>query len=213
MIGGFFDQASSLGLPQAQFDQFDAQLQRRLGFQLSDLTGIGDVAAFAAGESIVDLQVGGIVEVPDAATRTKLLKALRTGAGRGGKGSVEPLSLQGADEGFSIQVPDLPVPINVAAAGDRVVIGAGPAAQALISGEGGLTESKSFKTAAAALGDGLSVGFLLDFAPIVALVESTGEDDADFQQAKPYLDALDFLVVGSKRSDDRDLARLVVGLN
>lgn len=213
VIGGFFDQASSLGLPQARFDRFDAQLQRRLGFQLSDLTGIGDVAAFAAGESIVDLQVGGIVEVPDAATRTKLLKALRTAARRAGKGSVEPLSLQGADEGFSIQVPDLPVPINVAAAGDRVVIGAGPAAQALILGEGGLTESESFKTAAAALGDGLSVGFLLDFAPIVALVESTGEDDADFQQAKPYLDALDFLVAGSQRSDDRDLARLVVGLD
>ncbi|MDP9482440.1 MAG: hypothetical protein M3P84_04370, partial [Chloroflexota bacterium] len=78
---------------------------------------------------------------------------------------------------------------------------------------GGLTESESFNTAATALGDGLSVGFLLDFAPIVALVESTGQDDADFQQAKPYLDALDFLVAGSQRSDDRDLARLVIGLN
>ncbi len=44
-------------------------LQKQLGFSLDDLEGIGDVAVFASGESLVELQVGGIVEVPDAATR------------------------------------------------------------------------------------------------------------------------------------------------
>ena len=208
-----FEQIASAGVPQSQVNQIDSMLQKQLGFSFEDLEGIGDVAVFASGESLVELQVGGIVEVPDAATRDKLLEAISDAAQRSGAGKVTPLSVEGAEEGFSIQVPDLPVPINVAASGDRVAIGAGPAAQALLSGDGGLTGSASYEAASEALGEGSSLAFLVEMDPIVDLVESTGQDDADFQEAKPYLEAFDFFASGIESGDETETQRFVVRLS
>jgi hypothetical protein len=123
---------------------------------------------------------------------------------------VAPLQLEGADGGFSVQVPGLPVPINVATSGDRVAIGAGPATQALLSGDGGLTESSAFQTAEEAVGDGADLSFLVEMEPIVDLVESTGADDADFQEAKPYLEAFDLFAAGVQVDGDTTTQRFVV---
>ena len=41
---------------------------------------------------------------------------------------------------------------------------------------------------------------------------ATAEDDPGFQNAKRYLNSLDFLAVGSGNEGDRALLRLVVGL-
>jgi hypothetical protein len=209
-FSGAFDQFASAGLPPAELNQVNAQLQRQFGFTLDDLGGLGDIAAFAAGESIVDLQVGGIVEIPDAGTRNRLLGAMQKAIRSAGGAKVTPLNIQGADSGFSVQVPDLPVPINVATAGDRVAIGAGPATQALISGEGGLTESAAFQSAEEAVGDGTDLSFLVEMDPIVDLVESTGEDDSDFQEAKPYLEAFELFAAGGQVEGDIATQRFVV---
>ena len=208
-----FKQIASAGIPAGQVNQINRMLQSELGFTLDDLEGIGDVAFFAAGESLVDLQVGGLFEVPDAATRNKLLEAISQAAQRSGAGKVTPLTVEGADTGFSIQVPDLPVPINVAATGDRVAIGAGPAASSLLSGDGGLTGSESYQAASEALGDGSSLALLVEMEPIVDLVESTGQDDADFQEAKPYLEAFDFFASGIQTSNETETQRFVVRLS
>ncbi len=205
-----FKQIASAGIPQQQVNQIDSMLQRQLGFSLDDVEGIGDVAVFASGESLVELQVGGLFEVPDAATRTRLLEAISRAAQRSGAGKVTPLTVEGADQGFSIQVPDLPVPINVAASGDRVAIGAGPAAQALLSGDGGLTGSQGYEAASEALGEGSSLALLVEMEPIVDLVESTGQDDADFQEAKPYLEAFDLFASGIESSGETETQRFVV---
>ena len=46
-----------------------------------------------------------------------------------------------------------------------------------------------------------------------ALAAASGASaDADYQQAKPYLDSLDFLAVGSGSEDDRAVGRFVIGL-
>ena len=118
--------------------------------------------------------------------------------------------MEGADTGFSVQVPDLPVPINVVATGDRVAIGAGPAAQSLLSGDGGLTGSESYEAATEALGDAGELAFLAEMAPIVSLVDSTGQADADFDQARPYLEAFDFFASGFDSSGGLTSQRFVV---
>jgi hypothetical protein len=209
-LSGALDQFAAAGLPPAELNQANAQLQSQFGFTLDDLGGLGDIAAFAAGESIVDLQVGALVEIPDAGTRNRLIggmqKAIRSAPGA----RVAPLQLEGADGGFSVQVPGLPVPINVATSGDRVAIGAGPATQALLSGDGGLTESSAFQTAEEAVGDGADLSFLVEMEPIVDLVESTGADDADFQEAKPYLEAFDLFAAGVQVDGDTTTQRFVV---
>ena len=207
-FGAGFNQAAG-SLPQGQIDQVNTQLERQLGFSLDDISDIGDAAFFAAGESITELQVGGVFEVPDAGARNRLLGAIRTAVRRSGA-KIEPLSAEGADNGFTIRTPDLPVPINVASSGERVVIGVGPSATALLSGDGGLTGSSNFQAATEALGEGTALNLLVEFAPIVALVESTGQDDADFAEARPYLDAMDFVAAGTRESGGRALSRFVV---
>ena len=46
--------------------------------------------------------------------------------------------------------------------------------------------------------------------PIVDLVESTGQDDADFQEAKPYLEAFDLFASGIESSGETETQRFVV---
>lgn len=207
-FGAGFNQAASQ-LPQGQIDQVNAQLERQLGFSLDDVSDIGDAAFFAAGESITELQVGGVFEVPNAGARKRLLDAIRTAVQRSGA-RIGPLSAEGADDGFAIQTPNLPVPINVASADDRVVIGVGPSATALLSGDGGLTDSSNFQAATEALGEGTALNLLVEFAPITALVESTGQEDADFAEAKPYLDAMDFVAAGTRKDGERTLSSFIV---
>ena len=213
-LGRYFSQSlnqiGAAGLPQGQLNQVNRMLQSQLGFTLDDLDGVGDVAFFAAGESLVDLQVGGLFEVPDAATRNRLLVAISRAVQRSGAGKVTPLTVEGADSGFSIQVPQLPVPINVAGSGDRVAIGVGPAAQSLLSGDGGLTGSASYEAALDALGDDNSLALLVEMEPIVDLVDSTGQSDSDFEEARPYLEAFDFFASGFQSSGGLTTTRFVV---
>ena len=213
-LGRYFSQSlnqiGAAGLPQGQLNQVNRMLQSQLGFTLDDLDGVGDVAFFAAGESLVDLQVGGLFEVPDAATRNRLLVAISRAVQRSGAGKVTPLTVEGADSGFSIQVPQLPVPINVAGSGDRVAIGVGPAAQSLLSGDGGLTGSASYEAALDALGDDNSLALLVETEPIVDLVDSTGQSDSDFEEARPYLEAFDFFASGFQSSGGLTTTRFVV---
>lgn len=212
LLGPFVSDPASLGITQRELDIVDAQLQREAGIKLTDLQAFGDLAVFASGESITELQVGGVVELPDQAVRQRLLGALRQAVIREGAAQVAPLTIQGA-EGFSIQPVGLPVPINVAASGDRVVIAGGdPATEALLSGDGGVQSSEGFERASGALGDGFAVNFLVETDPVIALVESTGEDDEDFQEAKPYLEAIDYIASGTATSGGRDISRLVVGV-
>jgi hypothetical protein len=205
-----FDQASGAGLSQAEVDQFNAELQGQLGFDLSDLEAVGDIAVFASGTSLVSLEIGGLIQVSDAAARARLLAAIRSGVRSSGQGKVRPLNGSGGAQGFSITVPDLPVPVNVLASGDQVAIGVGPAADSLLSGEGGLTGSQGYGDATEALGEGTAINFLLEFAPIVELVESTGQADSEFEQARPYLDAFDLIAAGTERDGDRATSRFVV---
>lgn len=210
-LGTSLDQFASAGVPAGQLNQANRMLQRQFGFSLDDLEGVGDLALFAGGTSIVDLKVGGLLEIPDAGTRNRLLAAMRTALQRSGQAKVAPLQIDGAENGFSVQVPDLPVPINVATSGDRVAIGAGPATQALLSGDGGLTDSEAFGDAQDAIGGDKEISFFTQMDPIVELVESTGGDDAEFQEAKPYLEAFDFFAGGvSSQSGDTIDQRIVV---
>ena len=77
-----------------------------------------------------------------------------------------------------------------------------------------LADSDRFGNATEALGDDMTTSFYLDFLPILQLVESSGQaaSDPDYQSAKPYLDALDFLAAGSKIDGDRALGSVVLGV-
>ncbi len=77
-----------------------------------------------------------------------------------------------------------------------------------------LGDSDRFEDVEDELGDDLTPSFFLDFPSVVALVESSGQASADpgYAEAKPYLDALDYVVAGSAVDDDRSTAGVVIGL-
>ena len=77
-----------------------------------------------------------------------------------------------------------------------------------------LGDSDRFAEVSGSLGEDVTPSFFLDFAPILSLAESTGQasSDPDYQMAKPYLDALDYFVAGSKVDGDRSMASIVLGI-
>ena len=58
------------------------------------------------------------------------------------------------------------------------------------------------------------VGSLVDFVPLFQLVDGFPQatQDPSYQQAKPYLDHLDYLIFGGRSEDDRGSVRMVLGL-
>jgi hypothetical protein len=210
-VRSFFDAAAS-GLPGPAAEKFDRAFRREAGFGLSDLGAVGDVALFAEGASLADLLVGGVIEFPAGPKRTQLLTAIRKLVKQEADAVLLPLGVE-ADEGFAFQPAGIPVPINVAARGDLVAIaGADEATETLLSGDGGLASSEVFESASDALGDGFGLNVMLQFEPIQKLIEATAADDPDFEEAKPYLEALGVLAGGTKSEGDRDLNRIVLEL-
>ena len=47
---------------------------------------------------------------------------------------------------------------------------------------------------------------------IIKLVDASGSADAEFEQARPYLEAYDVIAYGIKGDDNGGLVRLVAGL-
>ena len=160
--------ASSRSPPRAsragQVEPDRRELQTELGFTLDDLGGSATSAVFAAGTSVVDLQVGGLRRDPRTpAARASCSTAIsRAAAGAPARARSTPLTVEGADDGFSIQVPELAQcrstsPRPATGSRRRSVPSRREAARA---GDGGLTDDRASRPRSEALGDGSSLAFL-----------------------------------------------------
>jgi hypothetical protein len=75
-----------------------------------------------------------------------------------------------------------------------------------------LADSPSFSAATGQVSD-LGTDFFLAFPAVFQLAESTGANsDPGYRQAKPYIDALSYLVSGSGENDDQTEVKAVLGL-
>jgi uncharacterized protein DUF3352 len=180
----------------------------------TDLAWIGDAGGFVEGSSVFGLGGGLVLESNDdqAATDSidKLESALSSNAQLKRQIQVTP-----SDSGFSVQANGAPIGAEVGLQDGKVVAAAGAATvDDVVSSSDTLDGSDRFNTATDALGDGSTPSFFLDFGPIVSLVESSGQagTDPDYQSAKPYLDALDYLVSGSAVDGDRTTGSIVLGV-
>ncbi len=189
------------------------QFKSALGQQGIDVdrivSAIGDVGLFVEGTSRSDLGGALVAEAkdPQAASETlgKLTGLLRNAGANGFKQ---------IPNGFSISDPQLGQPVEVVAKGDRIVIGYGAAAtqQALDAGGETLDSSPAFDDASKALGGTDLAGFV-DIAPVLKLAESMGATfDANFQQARPYLQKLDLAAIGAGASGDTTTSKIVLKL-
>jgi hypothetical protein len=200
----------SLGQALGGRDVIERQFQTATGLDLQrDVVGwMEDLAIFARGSTLDELDGALIVETSDEAASGRLIAALarlaRQEADNPGD-SVGPLSAPGGGEGYTLRSPDIPKPIHFFQRNGRVVLAYGDAAarDAIDPGEK-LGGSADFTAARESLGSDYELSFFVQVKPILDLVDSTDAgSDPDWQKAKPYLEPLIALVAGSADEGDQ----------
>jgi hypothetical protein len=191
------------------------QLRKQYGIDLDDdvLSWIGDVAFFIRGNSMATLDGGAVIQVTDEAKAAtgfaKLVGLLQSQAGLGAK----PIKIAGADAAFAVQDGTTPKPIVLARGSGKVVIAYGNAAAAeALAPSDKLGDAEIYSQAQDALEDDVEPGLLVSMPAVIALVDSIGEADADWDKAKPYLDAYDVIALGAGASKERAKVRIAAGL-
>jgi hypothetical protein len=196
------------------FESAQAQIQQATGSSLDQLTGaLGDAVIYVQGTTQSTLTGALVVESKDTELTARLLNQLRGLLQLGSQG-VKPLQLSGGGTGFQINDPSIaPRPVELAQQGDKLVIGYGSgSAEASLTPAQTLSDSPNF-TAAHEQISSLGTDLFLDLPSVFALAESTGaKSDPGYVQAKPYLDALRYIVTGSGSSGDQADFKAVLGL-
>lgn len=205
-----FSDLPGADVPSTKLPDVEAELKSALGLDIAkDFAWAGDLAVFVQGSSLFDLGGAIVIDTDDeqaaSAALVKLRKAIQ--GERGIRVSTTP-------DGFQIQLAGAPVGADVAVRDGKVVVAvAGVTVDEVLSPSEALADSDTFQSASGALGEGLEASLYLAFPPIVGLLESSGQTgDPSYQQAKPVLDALNYLVAGSGTDGDRAVGRLVLGL-
>ena len=100
------------------------------------------------------------------------------------------------------------------ARGEGRVVGAfgESAAAAALKPSAKLADSDVYDDVEEILGDDLKPSFVLSMPAILELVEATGEADAEFEKARPYLEAFGTVTSGGKSDGDRVESRTAVTL-
>jgi hypothetical protein len=202
---GLQDAAPNLS---AQVDPIQ-MFQDATGLNLEeDLAWIGDVGGFVEGTSIFGLGGGLVVTTDDQQAAEDAVSKVQQAIGGSRDLKVTP-----SQDGFDIQAQGAPLGAQVAVEDDKVVVAAGAdTVDDVLSPSETLGDSDTFQAAEDDLGNDLTPSFFVNFAPILDLVDSTGQSDPDIESARPYLNALDFLIGGSKVDGDRSVAGFTLGV-
>ena len=191
------------------------QVQQATGASIDQLTGaLGNAVLYVRGTTEPTLNGALVIQTKDPDLTGRLLNQLRSLVQLGSRGGVKPLQLSGGGTGFQINDPSqAPQPVEFAQQGDKLVIGYGAnSAEQSLAPAQKLSDSPTFSTARGQVSD-LGTDFFLDLPKVFRLAESEGaKSDPDYVQAKPYLDALTYLVTGSGSKGDQAELKAVLGL-
>ncbi len=189
------------------------RIRRLTGLDLPSFAKwLDDVSGYVSGSSVFSL--GGAVVLSSrndsaaAKTLDEIQRILRNDV------DLKVSTLGAGSSGFKVQPSSAPIEIDVEQRGGKVVAGLGVgAADRALSPDTTLGDSPAFQSATDALGSGLAPSFYLDFAPIGGFLSLSGASaNPQIEQAKPYVDRLDYVVAGSGVVDGRMLSRLVLGV-
>ena len=90
--------------------------------------------------------------------------------------------------------------------------GPDPATELVESGEP-LTEDERFSAAQDALGGDFAASVYVAMQDFLIVAEKGDDGDTDYDAARPYTDALDYLIFGTAVEDDREHSRIVLGVS
>ena len=196
------------------------QFRSQTGIDLREdvLSWMGDAGLFVTGTGLADVGGALVVQSKDAAKSEAFVGDLERVIERFGQGQVSARKLSGSgiDRGLELKAPGLPLPISVAAAGEKFVIAVGNGALEAATGSSApLKDSQAYKDAAGKLGDDIKPQFFVDLEPVRGLLADSGA----LQQAGPEgerfgraLEQLTTMVAGGKREEDIQRGEFVVGL-
>jgi hypothetical protein len=193
------------------------QVRSETGLDLGELASwLGDGRGFVSGTSEATFALGAVGQSSDRAAAIETIDAVRDRAGEEPDVTIRPPLLSGAEDGFSTLSPGSRHRLEVDLVGDEVVAAlsasGAPAEDALEPGEA-LSDDESFGAALRALGSDYSPLAYLSFSPFLVVAEEGGSaSDPDYIAAKPYLEKLDYLALGTLSADGDLLTRLVIGV-
>ena len=196
-------------------DQALSQVQSTTGSSIDQLTSaLGDAVLYVQGTKQSTLSGALMVQTKDPELTGRLLGQLQSLLALGSRGGVKQLQLSGGGSGFQINDPSVATrPVEIAQQGDKLVIAYGAnSAERTLTPAQKLADSPSFSAAQDQVSS-LGTDLFLDFPSVFSLAESTGsKSDPQYVQAKPYLDALSYLVTGSGSKGDQAEFKAVLGL-
>jgi hypothetical protein len=211
-LGRVLDEVANAGLPGAASIRREIRDATGLDLRGDSLRWLGDASAFVEGVSAPGFTAGLIAEISDPDAPRKLLERAQALAERdsGFRSAAPP---EGADYGFSLGVPSLGGGAEAGVLGDRLVAVLGGTAAQALDPESELGDDPGYRTAAESLGEGFPAGLYLDLPTFLEVAEQGGSAaDPDFQAARPYLEAFESLVAGSRVDDGLVVTRLTVSL-
>ncbi|HEX6715166.1 MAG TPA: DUF3352 domain-containing protein [Thermoleophilaceae bacterium] len=181
-------------------ERLNEQLRAAAGLDLDELLSwIGDVGAFADGDSKDTLGGGVLIKSKDpAASKRVLTKVAALFAKDDSHPRVSAAQIPGAF-GYKVSDSDTPRGVFMVQKEDTVAITYGEDEAKAALGGGGLGGSTEYKRAADALGDGYSPALYVRVPPILGVADAFGaSSDKDYVDAKPYLTILDYLIAGTE---------------
>lgn len=193
----------------------EQQVRQATGLDVQrDITGwMGDFGAFVRGAKTAVLNGALVIETSDEAASQRALRVLqRQLTGNSGDARVGRLTAPGGGDGFTVTDRSAPKPFHFFVRDDRVVVAYGDEAAAdAVKADEPLSDAPGFDSAAGSLGDGYEVSTYVDVKPIVALAEASGAaSDADWREAKPYLEPIGAIVGGTKEEGGKLLSKVRV---
>ena len=191
-----------------------AAIERELGFDLERdlLSWVGDAAMFVRGDSVESIEFGVVLGVTDEAASAgafgRIVGALRSRH----RVNAVPVEVEGAEIAFQWAGP-ASKPLVLARGEDKVVVTSGvAAAEDALSPDEELGDTELYERTTDLLGDDAEPSFLLSMPRLVKLVDASGEAGAEWQEAKPYVEAFDLLALGGSTDEGDALVRFVAGL-
>jgi len=183
------------------------------------LSWMSSAGLFAGGSGIVNLRGGIVFDSKDPALSKAAVAKLGAALEKSG-GSVQSISIPGTSAAISARVNGLPVELDIANGvasngKTKFVIGLGEASvQDALQPTSTLSTAASASTAARTLGEGIHPSVLVEFAPLLTLLEGVGlAEDQSISTVLPFLRSLSTLVGGGKSlGGGIERYRLVAGL-
>jgi hypothetical protein len=187
---------------------------KQAGVDLESIaSSLGDAGVYLTGNSERSLGGALVLESDSSEEAQNTVSNLGLFLRSTGTSGITKIS-EGAS-GFSVRSPELGrQPVVVVAKGSRIAIGYGlaPTLSSFQEANKTLADAPAYKEALDALGD-TPIAMYVDGPSALNLATAlVPSDEEGFEEAKPYLQKIAYLALGSEASGDLATAKLIVGL-